>query len=285
MRKISALAILVIAVLLATGCASSGPKQEEVNRMNILEAQLARILADLNELQTSSRNNSAAVAALRDEIRGQLDNIRSEGTKSLVKLETMEAKVDALVERMDDSELRISNIKKDITSLRIGRTGTAYTRPSGTSPDYQNNTVQDDPVRTNDDGGEITSPSNESESYQLSYNEFLRGEFGAAVTGFRNYLTNYPEGSQRQEAQFYLAECLYNLSNFESAVEEYDVLIIRYPGSPHLVNATYKKGLAFLESNQTAQGVILLKQLIRKYPETNEARLASNKLKNLGLTP
>ena len=285
MRKISALLVLAFAVMLATGCASSGPKKEEVNRMNILEAQLARILADLNELQTTSRNNTAAVAALRDEIRGQLDTMRSEGTKSLVKVETLEAKVDALVERMDDSELRISNMKKDITSLRIGRTGTAYTRPAGTSPDYQTSEPVDPTAEGNEEGMEITTPSNESESYQLAYNEFLRGEFSVAVTGFRNYLTNYPEGSQRQEAQFYLAESLYNLKNFESAVEEYDVLIIRYPDSPHLVNATYKKGLSFLESNQTAQGVILLKQLIRRFPESNEARLASNKLKNLGLTP
>ena len=101
----------------------------------------------------------------------------------------------------------------------------------------------------------------------------------------RQFLQRFPDAEKADDAQFYVGECLYNLGDYQTAVEAYDAVIQRYSDSQYVVSATYKKALSFLNANQTAQGVILLQQLIINYPDSNEARLARDKLRSLGLNP
>lgn len=282
MKLQTAIITILLFTIILGGCAS-GPKVEEIDRFALIEQQLARILAELSTLQGNTRNNSAAIAELQEDVAETISELRTEGAKSSVKLDTLENRISALIERIEDSELRITNLRKEVTSLRISRTGTMFARPAG---------MQDDPTEDPTDSSQnpagdqqTFSSSSEVEAYQISYSDYLRGEFNLAASGFRNYLRDFPNGSKVEDAQFFLAESLYNVGDFESAVEEYDAFAQRFPDSPNVINATYKKGLAFLDSNQTAQGVILLQQLIRRYPDSNEARLAREKLRNLGLNP
>jgi tol-pal system protein YbgF len=181
----------------------------------------------------------------------------------------------------------MSNLRKEVNSLRISRTGTEYTRPTGTTERYETDTPYENGTEAGGAGqqGAESMPSNERDAYQMAYNDFLRGEYAMAIEGFRNYLASYPQGNNRENARYYLAEALFNQGDFEGAVEEYDTFILNHPDSPLLVNAKYKKALSFLESNQTPSGVILLRQIINQYPESNESRLASEKLRSLGLNP
>ena len=282
MKLKSAIVTMLLLTIIIGGCAS-GPKKEEVDRFALIEQQLARILAELSTLQGNTRTNATAVAELREEVTEALNEIRTDGARSSVKLDTLENKISALTERIEDSELRITNMRKEITSLRISRTGTMFARPAGVDDDPTSD--PDDPTQTPAGDQPLVSSSSEVEAYQISYSDYLRGEFNLAASGFRNYLRDFPNGSKVEDAQFFLAESLYNIGDYEAAVEEYDAFALRFPESPNVINATYKKGLAFLDSNQTAQGVILLQQLIRKYPDSNEARLAREKLRNLGLNP
>jgi len=60
-------------------------------------------------------------------------------------------------------------------------------------------------------------------------------------------------------------------------------VIRRYPDGDKVPSAHLKRGFAFLELNQTAQGVVQLNALIEDYPHTDEARLARDRLRALGL--
>lgn len=250
--------------------------------MTLIEMRLSQIAEELSSLRELADQNSSAIAALNDELQDSFQNLRTENAKNSVLLETLDRKFEAIAERVDDSEVRIGTIRKELNSIQLSRQGTSYGRPieSGGTDTRDDSTDSG----TGDQTRPVT-PSNETEAFQVPYSDYLRGQFGFAVAGFRNYLRNYPEGARSEEAHFYLAESLYSLEDYEGSVEEYDILIRAYPNSPNRVNAIYKKGLAFLNSNQTAQGVILLQQLINRYPDTNEARLAREKLRTLGLNP
>jgi tol-pal system protein YbgF len=269
----------LLAALLATGCASSGPKKEEVDRVAILEQQFERLLTDLNDLQVDTRSNADAIEQLRAEIKTGMDELRTEGTKSAVRLDTLQAKLEALTERIEDSELRISALRRDVASSRAGRPGSYYARPTDPSADPD---APESQAPATDIG---PLPNTDAEAYRKAYDDYLKGDYSAAAAGFRAYLRAWSAGAKVEDARYFLAESLYNQGEYEDAVTEYDVLIVRHPRSPYVISATYKKGLSFLDSNQTAQGVILLQQLISRYPDSNEARLAREKLRNLGLNP
>jgi tol-pal system protein YbgF len=278
MHKIKILLVVALLAALMSGCAT-GPKPEEVNRMALIENRLARLSADISILQRASDDNSEALRKVANDLREELNSLRSGNARYLTKLEAIERRISALSERMDDTESRLTSYRS--STRTNNRTGTIYTRPTG----------MDETTYLQELDGESEEPSkpivagSEQELYRMGYEDFLHGDYSQAAAKFRRCLSAYRGGSFNADAQYYLAECLFNQADYTTAVEEYDKLIRDYEDSANLTSAIYKKGLAFLESNQTGQGILQLQQLIRRYPDSMEARLASEKLRSLGIEP
>jgi len=57
----------------------------------------------------------------------------------------------------------------------------------------------------------------------------------------------------------------------------------RYPRSDKTPSILLKKGYAYLEMGQREQGLVQLQQVIRGFPETDEANLARQRLASLGV--
>lgn len=277
--------LLMVVTLAISACGPTQPPEPKVDRVAILENKVATIMADLDNLKRAIEQNSDAMDSVRDEIVQQLRDIAANSAKVSVKFDNFNTQLDAIRERLDDSEYRIADVRKEISTLRVNRVGTEYTRPTGT-PERTFDLNDPDSYQSGVDPNANTQvATNETDAYEIPYNDFLRGDYVMAANGFRDYLNTYQEGAKREDARFNLAESLFNQGAFEGALEEYDTFILEYPNSTKAIQARYKKALSFLESNQTPSGVILLRQIINQYPESNEARLASEKLRSLGLNP
>jgi len=281
MRNLLAVA-LAACLMTAVACGSGGRRAAETpDRMTVMEQYLARLSADIAVLQHESRNNAEALAQLRQLVNDQLEELRTGSARNDAKLERIENALLALTERVEDSELRLTNIRQELRGLQYSRYSPSTLQPGETGEEA-------DPAEPGGQTGEQaadTVATGQEEAYQTAYGDFLRGDYDVALSGLREFLRAFPDVEKADDAQYYVGECLYNLGAFEAAVEEYDALIINFPDSQFRVSATYKKALSFLNSNQTAQGVILLQQLIRRYPDSNEARLAREQLRSLGLNP
>lgn len=277
MRKYLLLSGILVLALLLAACGSNRKKTEEVDRMLLLEQQISRIAADLTELQLQSRQNGKVIEQLQEGLSGGMSEVRGDTARLSVKLDELQAKMQTLSERVEDSELRLGNIRRELNGLRYSRYN-PYARPA--DRDAADNAVGDAVEDPEVDAG---TPAGEAEAYQAAYADYLRGEYDLAMSSFREFLRSFPASDRADDAQYFVGECLYNIGDYESAVEEFDTIIFNYPDSQYKVSATYKKALSFLNSNQTAQGVILLQQLIREFPNTNEARLAQEQLRTLGL--
>jgi tol-pal system protein YbgF len=285
MKKAFLIIALAVLPLLLAACASGGKKAEKVDRMTLMEDHIARIAADVTLLQRENKDTSEQVQALQSRIEELLQEMRTENAKLGVQLDGIESRIQSLGERVEDSELRIGNIRKELNGLRYSYS----TRPYSERPPDEAARVAGQPTETTAaaEPGEqqAAMPSDEAGAYQAAYSDFLRGEYNLALTGFRQFLHSFPNAEKADDAQFYVGECLYNLGDYQTAVEAYDAVIQRHAGSQYEVSATYKKALSFLNGNQTAQGVILLQQLIINFPDSNEARLARDRLRSLGLNP
>jgi len=285
--KKTILFIALVAITI-TACAPSKPPEPKVDRVAIVEGQINTLANQLEQLRRAIDDNADSMDEIRDEILQQLREISADSAKIAVKFDNVEGDMSAIRERLDDTEYRINDLRQELNNQRVQRTGTEYTRPTG-APDRFYNTTGDQASGDADSSGQLGNanplPGNEQEAYDMAYNDYLRGDYAMAINGFRDYLNRYENGTKIVDARFNLAEALFNQGDFESALEEYDTYILNYPNNPRTVNARYKKALSFLESNQTPSGVILLRQIISQYPDSNEARLASDKLRSLGLNP
>lgn len=76
-------------------------------------------------------------------------------------------------------------------------------------------------VKTLDGYGDINMAEKDSLLYMSGENLFMAGKYDKASGVLKNYITEFPNGSFRQNAKYYLAECLKSSGNIDEALKFY----------------------------------------------------------------
>jgi tol-pal system protein YbgF len=118
--------------------------------------------------------------------------------------------------------------------------------------------------------------------YSNGLRDITSGKYDLARQEFQDYLKYYSDTDLASNAQFYLGEIAYSQKRYQEAVSEYDKVLTVYPKSFKLAPARLKKGMALLELGQKTSGVRELREVVRRYPGTEEERRARARLKELG---
>ena len=84
-------------------------------------------------------------------------------------------------------------------------------------------------VKTLDGYGDINLAQKDSLLYMSGENLFMTGKYDKATDVLKSYISEFPDGSFRQNAQYYLAECLKSAGNTEEALKLY----IEVSGEPN----------------------------------------------------
>lgn len=115
----------------------------------------------------------------------------------------------------------------------------------------------------------------EREAYQQAFDQLRELRYEQAITAFRAFLKDYPDGRYGHIAQYWIGEANYAQRNFKQAVADYRVLLQRYPKSPKLAEAMLKIGYSQYELGDKAEARKILTELARTYPNTTEAGQAN----------
>jgi tol-pal system protein YbgF len=119
--------------------------------------------------------------------------------------------------------------------------------------------------------------------YSNGLRDITSGKYDLARQEFQDYLKHYGDTDLASNAQFYLGEIAYSQKNYDQAVSEYDHVLTNYPKSFKLAPAHLKKGMALIELGQKTAGVRELRDVVKRFPGTEEERRARAKLKELGV--
>jgi TolA-binding protein len=84
-------------------------------------------------------------------------------------------------------------------------------------------------IKTLDGYGDVNQSGRDSLLYNSGENLYMTAKYDKATEVFRNYLNEFPNGSFRQNAQYYLAECLKSAGNNDEALKLY----IEVSGQPN----------------------------------------------------
>ena len=74
---------------------------------------------------------------------------------------------------------------------------------------------------------------------QGKYNEAINGDAAAGIAGLNEITSNYGGTEAGQTAKFFLANCLYNLKDYDNALKNYD----DYSGSNDIIKASCISGI------------------------------------------
>ena len=71
----------------------------------------------------------------------------------------------------------------------------------------------------------VSISEQDSITYIVAENLYMDGDFENSITAFRNYLTNFPKGSNIFNANFYKAECEFHVGSKDKALIGYEYII------------------------------------------------------------
>jgi len=227
--------------------------------------------AVLKTLVEQSNDNVNSMKAVVTDLRGSMQqNLAS----SNARFDTMASQMQALSESLEEAKARLSKLSEQLAQVQNILT---------TLPTQPNPAVPPGPGGIPPTSGPPPVPdANSLFSQGMSY--FSGGQWDLSVQAFQDYLKYYKDTDRASNAQFYIGECYYNQKDYKQAIQMYDLCIEKYPGGNKAAAAQLRKGVCLLALDQKAAGIRELRSLIQRFPDTDEADLARQRLKKLGIT-
>ncbi len=121
-----------------------------------------------------------------------------------------------------------------------------------------------------------------NELFQIGKDQLTRGGNSAARSAFTDFLKRFPDSELAADAQFYIAESYAAEGSHALADSAYATVVSKYGESPRAPTALYKRGVIAQTAGRTTSAKRLYNDLIKRYPSSDEAELARERLRVLG---
>ncbi len=297
------LAGFAAALLIGALCGSLiGPKPAQAVAREIIELQrdVTTLLQGQKDIQSQTTQDHTVMRTLIEQSNdtvGKLNGTMSGLQKSVqdvqansgARLDTMSTQVQGLSDNLEEIKSRLGKLNQQLVDLQgtmqnidskiSGGAVAPGTVPTSTSPSGSSAQPTGSPA-----AAASNSPAPSADTlYSNGLRDITSGKYDLARSEFQDYLKYYGDTDLASNAQFYLGEIAYSQRQYSQAVAEYDKVLTNYPKSFKLAPARLKKGMALIELGQKSSGVKELREVVKRYPGTEEERRARARLKELGV--
>lgn len=293
------LAGFAAALLVGALCGSLiGPKPAQAVAREIIELQrdVTTLLQGQKDIQSQTTQDHTVMRTLIEQSNdtvGKLNGTMSGLQKSVqdvqansgARLDTMSTQVQGLSDNLEEIKSRLGKLNQQLVDLQgtmqnIDSKISGGTAP-GTVPTAAPGSSSAQPISS--PAAAATAAPNADTLYSNGLRDITSGKYDLARSEFQDYLKFYGDTDLASNAQFYLGEIAYSQRQYSQAVAEYDKVLTNYPKSFKLAPARLKKGMALIELGQKSSGVKELREVVKRYPGTEEERRARARLKELGV--
>jgi tol-pal system protein YbgF len=249
-----------------------------------------QVTQDHTVMRTLIEQSNDTVGKLNGTMSGLQKSVQDVQANSGARLDTMSTQVQGLSDNLEEIKSRLGKLNQQLVDLQ----GTIQNIDSKIS----GGTVAPGAVPTSAPTGSSAQPTGSSAAgpgssggpapnadtlYSNGLRDITSGKYDLARSEFQDYLKYYGDTDLASNAQFYLGEIAYSQRQYAQAVAEYDKVLTNYPKSFKLAPARLKKGMALIELGQKSSGVKELREVVKRYPGTEEERRARARLKELGV--
>lgn len=271
-------------------------RQQE--RITQLEAELARS-------QPAQANNWAEVNSLRSQLAaltGQVDDLQrtqqmqQEAAGGLVTVDSLNSRVVDLERKTLFMATQLGIVFDEMPPLPPAQSTPAGSFPGTLTPPSQEPEVpggdsqpatqpmtQPAPPATSAPQAQPeTQPQAEvpgQELYQQALESFYAMKYKEAQTTWAEFVKGFPKDPLVPNAIFWQGECFFQMQDYANAVLTYQKVIEDHSKSNKYTAALLKQGISFFKLKKDQAGRLVLEDLIKKHPESAEAKRAQAYLK------
>lgn len=271
----TAVVFLSVAV---TGCVMPDRVNKLENRIASLEMENTRqarkdksTVEQLNRVEKAVRENSGKIKENNASIKSEMHNLKLQIRQLRGVIEESGHKLETLSEKkLQEKEEKIDRLGRKIRDN--DRKITALEEYMGFEPTAS---------------GKEKSPKEKEELetpealYNMAKSYFDNQKFQQARKTFDKFLKKYPKSDKADNARFWIADTYYREQWHEKAILEYQKVIEEYSKGNKVQAALLKQGYSFLKLGENANAKLILNELIKKYPDSKEAKVAGKKLEGL----
>lgn len=211
-----------------------------VQRQTTLEGRLEQLAQAQNASQARLAEQGAELQAIREQLK---------------KLATDHSAGQSLSEGLALLTRRLDRIEADLPPLQATRIEVVNKETAGEDRDGR---IQD--------------------AYLKAFGLFSANNLPEATAAFAAFIRDYPTSEHAVNAHYWLGECYYGEGRYLQAVEVFDRLLATFPSAKKVPDSLLKIGLSWLSLNEPAKGKSALQRLIDKYPESEAAGKARERL-------
>jgi len=260
-----------------------------------LQQQVGQLLQGQQDLRSAVDSNGATLRTLVQQSLDSLGRFSGEmgslqksvqemQANSGSRIDTMAQQTQGLSDNLQDVQARVGKLSQQLTDVQ-NLLQTIDGKISGSAPSAAPLPTGGEPTGGNVAAPAGLSPISADTLYQNALRDYNTGKYDLARQEFSDYIKNFPSNDLASNAQFYLGEVAYAGGDFRGAIAAYDVVLMNYPNSFKLGASLLKKGLAELELGMKASGTRDLREVVRRFPNSDDAKRAQAKLRELGATP
>jgi tol-pal system protein YbgF len=236
--------------------------QQSLDSVGKMNGQIEAVQKTVQEVQA---NTGARIDAMTQQTQGISDNVQD-----------MQSRVAKLAQQLIDIQSTLQSIDAKVSggSVAPPSSGASTPPPSGPGPSSA-------PTAS---AANAPPPISADTLYQNALRDYTSGRYALSQQEFSDYIQNFPANDLASNSQFYLGEIAYAQNDFKGALAAYEVVLNNYPRSFKLAASLMKRGMAELELGMKANGIRDLREVVRRFPGSDEARRAQAKLHEIGAT-
>ncbi len=124
----------------------------------------------------------------------------------------------------------------------------------------------------------VASPATEQRAYDAALDQFKRGDYQGAITGFTAFVKTYPRSALAPSAQYWIGNAHFARKDYRAAIASQRQLLLAWPDSAKVPDALLNVASAQSELGDNAAARRTLEELIGKYPQSDAAAKAKQRL-------
>jgi len=263
--------------VVAAGLIASTPALAVNRELVELQTQVQQLQDQITNLKQSLDERMGVIKNLMDQNTDSINKVTGAITNIQVNLQKQQSdtnnhvdqlsgQLQALNDSLDELKARLGKVTKQLEDMQSTQQSLAAQASQQVQAQQTQLSVQAPDVLYN----------NALRDYNGGNTDLARQEFG-------DYIKNYPNTDLAGNAYFYLAELDFHAANYPQAIKGYDQVLQTFPDGTKAASAELKKGFALLETGQKDAGISALRHVVQRYPRTNEAVQAKDRLRKLGV--
>ncbi len=261
-RPVLALAFLALLALPSQSAAQNKEQREKIDRMAAqveeMKMEVTVLQRQVQTMQDTFNKMNGELSTLIVQMSDNISAIRRAQSSVSTNSNDMVSQVTAMGERLTATNQRMERLSEQFAQLR--------------------KLIEDIPKMPTI--SQIT-PGNAEQLFAAAYSDYSRGNYDLALSEFKQYVETYPGSELSDNAQYWIGEILYLQKKLPEAVAEFERVAVLNQNGDKAPAALYKRGLVLTEMGNKGEATAQFQSIIKTYPRSNEAGLATQQLQQL----